>query len=72
MSKELNLTFKLENYLNGKEKRTTLMIKNIPNKYNIEQTLNEINENGFKNKYNCFYLPIDPNVSLLFYKSRKI
>ena len=38
--------------------RTTLMIKNIPNKYTITTFLDEINVE-FKNKYDIFYLPID-------------
>ena len=41
-----------------KDKRTTLMIKNIPNKYTITTFLDEINVE-FKNKYDIFYLPID-------------
>ena len=41
-----------------KDMRTTLMIKNIPNKYTISSFLEEINEN-FKNTYDIFYLPID-------------
>ena len=41
-----------------KDLRTTLMIKNIPNKYTITTFLKEIN-NNFKNTYDIFYLPID-------------
>ena len=41
-----------------KDLRTTLMIKNIPNKYTLTSFLNEININ-FKNTYDIFYLPID-------------
>ena len=41
-----------------KDLRTTLMIKNIPNKYTITSLLKEIN-NNFKNTYDIFYLPID-------------
>ena len=41
-----------------KDNRTTLMIKNIPNKYNISSFLDEINI-YFKNTYDVFYLPID-------------
>ena len=41
-----------------KDKRTTLMIKNIPNKYTISSFLEEININ-FKFTYDIFYLPID-------------
>lgn len=45
------------------ETRTTLMIKNVPNKYTLENVLNEIDEMGFKNKYVFFYLPPDLDVS---------
>jgi len=38
--------------------RTTLMIKNIPNKYTISSFLEEINT-YFKFTYDIFYLPID-------------
>ena len=41
-----------------KDRRTTLMIKNIPNKYTISSFLEEINVN-FKSTYDIFYLPID-------------
>jgi hypothetical protein len=41
-----------------KDKRTTVMIRNIPNKYNIASILEEINVE-FKGKYDVFYLPID-------------
>ena len=44
--------------LKGKDLRTTLMIKNIPNKYTISTFLEEINGN-FKDTYDIFYLPID-------------
>lgn len=58
----------IEDYASGKTKKTTLMIKNIPNRYDVEAVLSEIDEMGFKNKYDCFYLPIDlkdPQVILL-------
>lgn len=38
---------------------TTLMFRNIPNKYTREMLLNEISEKGFYGKYDFFYLPID-------------
>ena len=41
-----------------KDLRTTVMIKNIPNKYTITSFLDEINV-VFKNTYDIFYLPID-------------
>ena len=48
----------LSNILQYKDPRTTLMIKNIPNKYTINSFLEEIDEN-FKGTYDIFYLPID-------------
>lgn len=44
--------------LQCKDTRTTLMIKNIPNKYTISLFLDEIND-YFKGTYDIFYLPID-------------
>jgi hypothetical protein len=44
--------------LSGQDTRTTLMIKNIPNKYDQEMLLEAINYN-FKGTYDFFYLPID-------------
>ena len=41
-----------------KDLRTTLMIKNIPNKYTLSSFLEEIGE-YFKGTYDIFYLPID-------------
>ena len=48
----------LMNILLCEDKRTTLMIKNIPNKYTISSFLEEINT-YFKFTYDIFYLPID-------------
>ena len=55
--KEKNI-INLLDILNCKDLRTTLMIKNIPNKYTISSFLEEINGN-FKDTYDIFYLPID-------------
>jgi len=57
------LFYSFEISLNKKKKieqdgRTTIMIKNIPNKYNIDLMLQTINKNH-KDKYDFFYLPID-------------
>jgi RNA recognition motif-containing protein len=38
---------------------TTLMIRNIPNRYTQSELLNEIRESGFDNKFDFFYLPMD-------------
>lgn len=48
----------IDNIIEGKDKRTTLMIKNIPNKYTGKSLRNEINKHN-KDRYNFFYLPID-------------
>lgn len=42
----------------GEDKRTTLMVRNIPNKYTQQMLLAEINVNHH-GKYDFFYLPID-------------
>lgn len=44
--------------LDGSDKRTTLMIKNIPNKYTQKMLLAKVDEK-FKGTYDFFYLPID-------------
>mmetsp|Transcript_76506 Transcript_76506/g.132329 ORF Transcript_76506/g.132329 Transcript_76506/m.132329 type:complete len:425 (-) Transcript_76506:174-1448(-) len=38
---------------------TTVMLRNIPNKYTQNTLLQEINEVGFEGTYNFFYLPMD-------------
>ena len=48
----------LSNVLLKRDARTTLMIKNIPNKYNQKMLLAEIDERH-KGQYDFFYLPID-------------
>jgi len=48
----------LENILRGRDKRTTLMIRHIPNKYNLYTVLEDINMD-FNGTYDVFYLPID-------------
>ena len=42
----------------GEDKRTTLMVKNIPNKYTQRMLLATIDEQ-FAGHYDFFYLPID-------------
>lgn len=44
--------------VSGEDKRTTLMIKNIPNKYTQKMLLATIDED-FRGHYDFFYLPID-------------
>ena len=48
----------LDNIIQGKDKRTTVMVRHIPNKYTSEILLEEIDV-VCKNKYDFFYLPID-------------
>ena len=59
----LNLDFckniiNIENILQMKDNRTTLIIRNIPNKYDILLLLKELNLN-FENKFDIVYLPFD-------------
>jgi hypothetical protein len=42
-----------------KDIRTTLLIRNIPNKYQVKSFAEEIDNCGFKGKYDLLYLPID-------------
>ena len=53
--------------------RTTVMIKNIPNKYTLQALMEKIDENHAKT-YDFFYLPIDFRVKkekkYSFYKIR--
>ncbi|KAK4484587.1 hypothetical protein RD792_007171 [Penstemon davidsonii] len=48
----------LEKIVNGEDSRTTLMIKNIPNKYTSKMLLTAIDETH-KGTYDFLYLPID-------------
>ncbi len=48
----------MENIANDLDVRTTIMIKNIPNRYNQESLLNIIDIN-FKGLYDFLYLPMD-------------
>ena len=48
----------LENILKGKDKRTTLIIRNIPIRYSISILIKELN-NKFFNKFDVVYLPKD-------------
>ncbi|CAD7949471.1 unnamed protein product [Amoebophrya sp. A25] len=42
-----------------KDNRTTMMLRNIPNKYTQPMLLNTLDEQGFQGKFDFFYLPID-------------
>ncbi|KAL4169046.1 hypothetical protein KRP22_009975 [Phytophthora ramorum] len=48
----------IEKVASGEDRRTTLMIRNIPNKYTQQMLLAEINRNH-RGNYDFFYLPID-------------
>ena len=48
----------LESILRQKDKRTTIMIRHIPNKYTLKLFSEEINK-VFLNKYDLLYLPVD-------------
>ncbi|XP_026385716.1 protein MEI2-like 2 [Papaver somniferum] len=48
----------LDKIISGEDKRTTLMIKNIPNKYTSKMLLSAIDE-YHKGTYDFLYLPID-------------
>ena len=48
----------IDDILIGKEKRTTLMLRNIPNKYSLINVVEEINS-SFWGKYDYINLPID-------------
>jgi len=39
--------------------QTTVMLRNIPNRYSQAQLLHEIEEAGFEGEYDFFYLPMD-------------
>lgn len=56
----------LENILLLKDKRTTLMLRNIPNKYSLNNLVDEIvnNNPSFAGKFDYINLPIDYEVIL--------
>jgi len=49
----------IEKVISGADVRTTLMIRNIPNKYKHPRMVLEIIDSKHKGKYDLFYLPID-------------
>jgi hypothetical protein len=61
----------LENIISGKDKRTTIMLRNIPNKYTLSNLVEEINQ-VYLGKIDYINLPIDYEVkNYLAYKSYK-
>eukprot|EP01026_Neomeris_dumetosa_P066905 TRINITY_DN64_c4_g1_i4.p1 TRINITY_DN64_c4_g1~~TRINITY_DN64_c4_g1_i4.p1 ORF type:complete len:338 (+),score=46.88 TRINITY_DN64_c4_g1_i4:101-1114(+) len=49
----------IEKIQTNEDQRTTLMLKNIPNKYSPQMLLDTINESGLTGRYDFLYLPID-------------
>ena len=62
---ELNLNIVINKVISMEDLRTTIMIKNIPNKFNRDLLLTIINQN-FKGTYDLFILPTDINKSKNF------
>ena len=56
-SKKEKQIIKLEDVALGKETRTTVMIRNIPIKYNDKVLETELEQ--FEGKYDCLYMPFD-------------
>ena len=56
-----NFSIDSNKVLYGLDQRTTVMIKNIPNKYTLKLLTDEINMQ-FSNKYDFIYLPLDFSV----------
>lgn len=48
----------------ARDGRTTVMVKNIPNKYSAKLLAEEIDGEGHANRYDFLYLPFDFNVEL--------
>ena len=59
-NEELYLNLNINDILSQKDKRSTIMIKNIPNKFNQEYILSIINQN-FRGTFDVFVLPTDIN-----------
>ena len=58
--KKFDLNIDIKKILSLEDRRTTLMIKNIPNKFKRDLLLKTIDEN-FKGAYDLFILPTDAN-----------
>ena len=59
-NEEKNYILDINKVISLEDQRTTIMIKNIPNKFNKELLLSIINQN-FKGTYDLFILPTDIN-----------
>lgn len=58
MENKMQYQLELDKIISGEDTRTTLMIKNIPNKYTSKMLLAAIDENH-RGTYDFLYLPID-------------
>ena len=58
VSKEDQFMLNIDSILSGQDERTTIMIKNIPNKYTQQMLLQTIDRSQ-RDNYDFFYLPID-------------
>lgn len=47
----------------GREPQTTVMLRNIPQKFDREMLLTDLDNRGFKGLYDFFYLPVDFNTT---------
>ena len=56
--KNSHFSLNLQSIAEGKDRKTTVMIRNIPNKYTQRMLLAEV-DTELKGKYDFFYLPID-------------
>jgi hypothetical protein len=54
-----SLALQVEHVRNGADTRTSLMVRNIPNKYTQQMFLDEIRAGGHGDAIDFFYLPID-------------
>ncbi len=54
----------VENIICGIDKRTTVMIRHIPNKYGTQTLMDELNS-LCRGKYDFFYLPMDYEVQYI-------
>lgn len=61
----------LENIISGKDKRTTIMLRNIPNKYTLQNLVDEINS-LFLGRYDYINLPIDYEVKKIYFNFKII
>ena len=62
---EMDLNIYINKVISLEDKRTTLMVKNIPNKFNQNLLLSIIDQN-FKGTYDLFIMPTDVNKSKNF------